>query len=83
MYSDSARLRCRKPIELKPYHYRKEVYPDALNSVYPEMVDFGSGQGRSEVETAGVAALRRGFQPSENAGLGRKMPFVDGIYRWR
>jgi hypothetical protein len=40
------------------------------------MVDFGSGQGRSEVETAGVAALRRGFQPSENAGMGQKMPFL-------
>jgi hypothetical protein len=40
------------------------------------MVDCGSGQGRSNVETAGVAALRRGFQHRENAGLGRKMPFV-------
>jgi len=44
------------------------------------MVDFGSGQGRSEIETAGVLALRRGFQSSENAGLGRKMPFLDGHY---
>jgi hypothetical protein len=50
------------------------------------MVGCDSGQGRSEVETrrrslesqASVAALRRGFQPSENAGLGRKMPFMDG-----
>jgi hypothetical protein len=42
------------------------------------MVDFGSGQGRSEFATAGVAALRRGLQRSENAGLGRKMPFLDG-----
>jgi hypothetical protein len=41
------------------------------------MVDFGSGQGRREVLTGGVAALRRGFKPSENAGLGRNMPFVD------
>ncbi len=41
------------------------------------MVYFGSGQGRREVETGGVAGLRRGFQPNENAGLGRKMPFVD------
>jgi hypothetical protein len=40
------------------------------------MVDFVSGQGRSEVEIAGVAALRRGFQPNENAGLGQKMPFL-------
>jgi hypothetical protein len=42
------------------------------------MVNFGSGQGRSEVETAGVAALRRGIQPSENAGLDRKAPFLAG-----
>jgi hypothetical protein len=47
-------------------------------SVHPEMVGCGSDQGRSEVETAGVAALRRGFQPSENAELGHKMPFMDG-----
>jgi hypothetical protein len=51
-----------------------------LSSAHPEMVDFGSGQGRSEIETAGVVALRRGFQSSENAGLGRKMPFLDGHY---
>ena len=38
-------------------------------SVRPEMVDFGSDQGRSEIETAGVALLRRGFQLSENAEL--------------
>jgi hypothetical protein len=42
------------------------------------MVDFGSGQGRSDVETAGVAALRRGIQQSENAGMGQKMPFLNG-----
>ena len=42
------------------------------------MVDFGTGQGRSDDETGGVAALRRGFQLSENADLDRKMPFVDG-----
>jgi hypothetical protein len=46
-------------------------------SVFPQMVDLGSGQGRREVETAGVAALRRGSQPTENAGLGQKMPFVE------
>jgi hypothetical protein len=40
-----------------------------------EAVACGSGQGRSEIETAGVAAHRRGFQYSKNAGLGRKMPF--------
>jgi hypothetical protein len=45
---------------------------------YSEMVDFGSGQGRSDIETAGVAALRRGFQRSENAGLDQKVPFLDG-----
>jgi len=44
------------------------------------MVDFVSGQGRSEIETAGVVALRRGFQSSKNAGVGRKMPFLDGRY---
>ena len=42
------------------------------------MVDFGSGQGRSSLETAGVAGLRRGFQSCENAGRGRKMPFWVG-----
>jgi len=42
------------------------------------MVDFDSGQGRSDFATAVVAALRRGLQKSENAGLGRKMPFTDG-----
>ena len=30
--------------------------------VRSEMVDFGPGQGRSDVATAGVAALRRGLQ---------------------
>jgi len=50
------------------------------------MVDCGSGQGRSDVETAGVpacyiednavASLRA--QQSENADLDRKMPFLDG-----
>jgi hypothetical protein len=44
------------------------------------MVDVGSGQGRNDVETGGGAALRRGFQQSENAGLGRKMPFTAGYY---
>ena len=53
------------------------LYRPFRPKVDPQVVDFGSGQGRSEVETAGVAALRRGFQPNENAGLGRKMPFVE------
>jgi len=42
------------------------------------MVDFGSGQGRSDFETAGVAGLRRGFQKSENTVMGQKMPLLDG-----
>jgi hypothetical protein len=49
-----------------------------LLSVYSEMVDFGSGQGRSDFETGGVVSLRRGFQNRENAGLGQKMLFPDG-----
>ena len=44
------------------------------------MVDFGSGQGRSALETGGVAALRRGYQGWENAVLGQKMLFLDGSY---
>jgi hypothetical protein len=53
------------------------------------MVDSGSGQGRNDFATAGVAALRQGLQNSENAGLGGwnipsflpgKMPFMDGHY---
>jgi hypothetical protein len=62
------------------------------NGVHPEMVNFGSGQGRSDfsrfvelpdgftalrVETGGAAELRRGFQKSENAVPGQKMPFSD------
>jgi hypothetical protein len=49
-------------------------------SVHPELVDCGSSQGRSVLETAGVAALRRGFPKRENAGLGRKMPIMGGHY---
>jgi hypothetical protein len=44
------------------------------------MVDFGFGQGRKSFETVGVVRLRRGFQKIENAGRGRKMPFMDGHY---
>jgi len=36
----------------------------ALNSVYPEMVDFGSEQGLSDFETAGIAGY------SENSAGG-------------
>ena len=52
------------------------------------MVNFGPGhvcdvalakaKGRSDFATAGVARLRRGLQRSENAGMGRKVPFMDG-----
>jgi hypothetical protein len=49
-----------------------------LSIARSEMVDFGSVQGRSDVETAGVAALRRGFQLSENAERDQKMPFLNG-----
>jgi hypothetical protein len=59
-------------------HYRVKTTDNSQQRVHPEMVDFGSGQGRSDVETGGVAALRRGYQQSENAGLGQKMPFMDG-----
>jgi hypothetical protein len=41
------------------------------------MVYLGSEQGLSNFETAGIG-LCRGFQKSENAALGQKMPFVDG-----
>jgi hypothetical protein len=40
-----------------------------------EIADFGSGQGRSDFETGGVAALRRGFENRENAGMSQKMLF--------
>ena len=50
------------------------------------MVDLGSGQAaalftpttQSSSRQRCVARLRRGFQKRESAGLGRKMPFVDG-----
>jgi hypothetical protein len=42
------------------------------------MVDCGADQGRSFLETGGVAALRRGFSKGEKADLGRKMPFLNG-----
>ena len=48
-----------------------------LTSARQKKVDFGSGQGRSAFGTAGVVILRRGFQKRENAGVGRKMPFMD------
>jgi hypothetical protein len=47
-------------------------------SVHPEIVDFGSRQGRRVFSTADVVRLRRGLKKSENAVLGRKMLFLDG-----
>jgi hypothetical protein len=47
------------------------------------MVDFGSGQGRRLFATGGVVDLRRGLQKGENAGLGQKMLFRDGHYRFQ
>jgi hypothetical protein len=44
-----------------------------LNSVHPEIVDFGSGQGLSVFATTGIVCLFRGLQKSENAALGQKM----------
>jgi hypothetical protein len=44
------------------------------------MVGFGSEQGVSDFEAAGIAGLFRGFQKSENAALGQKMPFPDGHF---
>jgi len=49
-----------------------------LDSVHPEMVDFGSEQGLSVFATAGIVVLFRGLQKSENAALGQKMLFQDG-----
>ena len=48
--------------------------------VHPEMVDFVSRQGRTKVSTGGVAALRRGQKPAENAVSGQKVPFLDGYW---
>ena len=50
------------------------------NKAVSELVDFGSGQGRSNIETGGVAALRREFQYRENTGLGKKMRSMDWHY---
>jgi hypothetical protein len=49
-----------------------------LNSVRPEIVDFGSGQGLSVFATTGIVSLFRGLQKSENEALGQKMLFMDG-----
>ncbi len=47
-------------------------------SVHPEMVDFGSGQGRSDFATAGVVRLRRGLQRARTpAGAERCRLWMD------
>jgi len=46
---------------------------------HQEMVDFVLKQGRTKVDTAGVAALLRGYQPAENKVSGQKMPFLGGM----
>ncbi len=53
------------------------TFGGALSGVRSEMVDFGPRQGRTRVFAAGVAVLRRGRKPAENAASGQNMPFVD------
>jgi hypothetical protein len=69
---------------MKNNHKKREK---DITSVRPQMVDFGSEQGLSDLETGGIAryfedsakaSLRA--PKSENAALGQKMPFVDGHY---
>jgi hypothetical protein len=47
-------------------------------SFRPEMVDFGSGQGRSAFETTGVVSATSWIDKRANADLSRKMSFMDG-----
>jgi hypothetical protein len=42
------------------------------------MVDFGSEQDLSDFETGEIVKLFRGFQESDTAALGQKMPSMDG-----
>ena len=52
-------------------------------SVHPEMVDFGSGQGRSDFATAGVVRLRRGLQRARTpAWAERCRLWMDTSYAW-
>jgi hypothetical protein len=51
--------------------------PPSLNSVHPEVVDWGSDQGRTVLSTAGAGALRRELAERENAGPARKIPFLE------
>jgi hypothetical protein len=44
---------------------------ELIKNGHPQMVDFGSGQGRSDIETGGVAALRRGIESSPRQAAGR------------
>jgi hypothetical protein len=55
-----------------------DFYSRLLCSFRLERVDCGSDQGRRANETAGAAALPRGFQLNENADMSRKMPFPVG-----
>ena len=48
-----------------------------LPSVRPEMVDFGSGQGRSDFATAGAIPSTPSCE-GENAGMDRRLQFLDG-----
>ncbi|MDJ0668119.1 MAG: hypothetical protein QNJ61_12595 [Desulfobacterales bacterium] len=54
----------------KPILLTVDEQAGRLIGVYPEKVDFGSGQGCSPFKTAGVVRLHRGFQQRENVGLG-------------
>jgi hypothetical protein len=72
-----SKLRKKTPAAARAVAPKFPIRISIFVSIHQEMVDFGSGLGRSEFETdgvavsakAGVAALRRGFQRSENNGL--------------
>jgi len=67
---------------LQPIKCRRSWFSPVFSifSVHSEMVDFGSEQGLSVFASTGIVGLFRGLQKSENAALGRKMPFLDGHY---
>jgi hypothetical protein len=48
------------------------------NGVPSKMVDFGHGQGRSDVATAGVAVLRRGLQRARTPAWAERCHFWTG-----
>jgi hypothetical protein len=58
--------------------FKKQKLLTIIVCVHPEIVDFGSRQGRRIFSTAGVVRLRRGSKKTENAVLCRKMLFLDG-----